>query len=91
LEALVNGLPVIVSGCCGFAEHVRAAQAGIVLPEPFAQAALDAAVARVAEPTRSANFSRNGIAYGRSAVPQDGLTVAADAIECDRGPGGSAP
>ena len=81
LEALVNGLPVVVAGCCGFAEHVRAASAGVVLAEPFAQTALEAALARVAEPTRAAAFSRNGVEYGRSAVPFDGLTVAAEVIE----------
>ena len=81
LEAMVNGLPVVVSGCCGFAEHVRAANAGIVLPEPFAPSDLAAALARAAEPELAAAFSRNGIDYGRNAVPFDGLTVAADVIE----------
>ena len=81
LEALVNGLPSIVTGCCGFAEHVQAAGAGIVLPEPFAQTDLDAAVIRIADPPLAAAFSRSGIDYGRNAVPRDGLTVAADVIE----------
>ena len=81
LEALVNGLPWIVTGCCGFAEHVQAAGAGIVLPEPFAQTDLNAAVIRIADPPLAAAFSRSGIDYGRNAVPRDGLTVAADVIE----------
>lgn len=81
LEAMVNGLPVIASGCCGFAEHVHAANAGIVLEEPFAQSALEAALVRAVEPGLAVTFSRNGIDYGRSAVPLDGLAVAADVIE----------
>jgi UDP-glucose:(heptosyl)LPS alpha-1,3-glucosyltransferase len=81
LEALVNGLPVVVAGCCGFAEHVQAAHAGIVLSEPFAQAELEAALAQLAEPALAGSFSRNGIDYGRRAVPLDGLTAAADLIE----------
>jgi UDP-glucose:(heptosyl)LPS alpha-1,3-glucosyltransferase len=81
LEAMVNGLPVIASGCCGFAEHVRAAGAGIVLSEPFAQHELEAALARGAEPQATASFSRNGTDYGRTAVPVDGLAAAADVIE----------
>jgi UDP-glucose:(heptosyl)LPS alpha-1,3-glucosyltransferase len=81
LEAMVNGLPVVVSGCCGFAELVRAANAGIVLAEPFVQGELEAALARAAEPQLAAAFSRNGIDYGRSKVPQDGLTIAAEVIE----------
>ena len=35
LEALVNGLPVLTTSVCGYAEHVRAAGGGIVLEEPF--------------------------------------------------------
>jgi len=33
LEAVVNGLPVIVTAACGFSSHVRAAAAGVVLPQ----------------------------------------------------------
>jgi UDP-glucose:(heptosyl)LPS alpha-1,3-glucosyltransferase len=35
LEALVNGLPVVTTSACGYAKHVHAAGAGIVLKEPF--------------------------------------------------------
>ena len=45
LEALVAGLPVVVTGVCGYADHIEAAGAGLVLPEPFSQADLDAALA----------------------------------------------
>lgn len=44
LEALVAGRPVLATGGCGYAAHVRTADAGAVLPEPFAQSALDAAL-----------------------------------------------
>lgn len=94
LEAIANGLPVVASGCCGFSEHVRAAAAGIVLGEPFAQDALEAALVRAEEPGLAASFSRNGIEYGRAVVPLDGLIVAADVVEkgAKRGPGtGAAP
>ncbi|MEE2940979.1 MAG: glycosyltransferase family 4 protein [Planctomycetota bacterium] len=47
LEALVAGRPAIATSCCGYATHVQAADAGVVLPEPFAQAALDAALSRL--------------------------------------------
>ena len=85
LESIINGLPVIASGCCGFAGLVRAAEAGIVLPEPFRQDALEAAVTRLDDPALGGLFSRNGIKYGRSVVPLDGMVVAADVIE--HGPG----
>ncbi len=35
LEAMALGLPVVCSGVCGFADHVRLAKAGRVLSEPF--------------------------------------------------------
>jgi UDP-glucose:(heptosyl)LPS alpha-1,3-glucosyltransferase len=81
LESIVNGLPVVASGCCGFASLVRAAGAGIVLPEPFQQAALAAAVTSLQDPAVAELFSQNGIEYGRNMVPFDGLLTAADVIE----------
>ncbi|MEC8493365.1 MAG: glycosyltransferase family 4 protein, partial [Planctomycetota bacterium] len=47
LEALVAGRPAIATGCCGYATHIQAANAGAVLPEPFAQSALDDALSRL--------------------------------------------
>jgi len=88
LESLINGLPVIASACCGFASLVRAADAGIVLPEPFRPDALAAALTRLEDSELAARFSRNGIEYGRSVVPLDGMAVAADVIE--HGPAQSA-
>jgi len=41
LEALVAGLPTIVSAACGYSFHVAQAGSGWVLPAPFSQADLD--------------------------------------------------
>ena len=46
-EALLAGLPVIVSAVCGYAPVVARAGAGIVLPEPFTPEALSAALIEV--------------------------------------------
>src|SRR5215467_13959449 len=35
LEAVVNGLPVVTTSVCGYAQHVAAAEAGLVIDEPF--------------------------------------------------------
>jgi UDP-glucose:(heptosyl)LPS alpha-1,3-glucosyltransferase len=40
LEALVAGLPVLVSAVCGYAHYIAEADAGLVLDEPFEQAQL---------------------------------------------------
>ena len=37
LEAIVSGLPIIVSGICGYSPYVKEADAGAILSEPFDQ------------------------------------------------------
>lgn len=37
LEAIAAGIPQLISGVCGYAFHIKKAQAGIVLSEPFTQ------------------------------------------------------
>jgi glycosyltransferase involved in cell wall biosynthesis/GT2 family glycosyltransferase len=81
LEAIVNGLPAVVTGLCGFAEHVTKSGAGIVLPEPFVQADLDAAVTRMRDPATAEAMSLAGIKYGRETAPVSGLDQAADVID----------
>lgn len=70
LEALVAGTPVIASGACGYAPRVAAAGAGIVLPEPFEQAALDRAVHElVASPAVRATYAARALAHA-DATPE---------------------
>ena len=79
LEALVNGLPVVTTAVCGYAGHVREADAGAVVPEPFAQEALVAAL-REAGGERAARWSANAARYGERPELYSGLEVAADII-----------
>ncbi len=44
VEALTARLPVITTDVCGYSFHVREAKAGIVIPSPFTQQALDKAL-----------------------------------------------
>ena len=62
LEALVAGLPVLTTATCGYALIVDAAGAGVVLREPFQQAALDQALARMVSGGLEA-YRRRGLAY----------------------------
>jgi UDP-glucose:(heptosyl)LPS alpha-1,3-glucosyltransferase len=79
LEAMAGGLPVITTEVCGYAEHVAAAGAGVVLAEPFEPAALGRALAAATPPTLAA-WSENAAAYaGRDAL-YSGLDRAADLI-----------
>lgn len=41
LEALASGLPVLVSGICGYAHYIDKAHCGLVIPEPFKQSAFN--------------------------------------------------
>jgi UDP-glucose:(heptosyl)LPS alpha-1,3-glucosyltransferase len=47
LEALVAGLPVLVTDICGYAHYISEAEAGWVLPSPFSQAGLNAALGAI--------------------------------------------
>jgi UDP-glucose:(heptosyl)LPS alpha-1,3-glucosyltransferase len=81
LEAIINGLPVVTTEVCGFAEHATAADAGIVLSEPFSDAALLQALSRIADPEIARRFSANGMRYGERDELYAGLEHAARLIE----------
>lgn len=51
VEALVAGLPIIVSGICGYAHYVKEAQCGVVLSEPFNQNEMNEALEYLASNT----------------------------------------
>lgn len=80
LEALVNGLPAIVSAACGYADHVARANAGIVLAEPFLQADLIARLRAAQDAGVRARWSMNGIRYGETTDLYRGLSRAASMI-----------
>jgi UDP-glucose:(heptosyl)LPS alpha-1,3-glucosyltransferase len=68
LEALVAGLPVLCTAVCGYAPYVDAAQGGQVLPEPFAQDALDAALAAImANAPLRRSWQQNALAWAETA------------------------
>ena len=65
LEALACGLPVVVSGVCGYAHYIAQAQAGWVLPEPFDQALFNRTVRAALERGDLAQVGRRGIDFAR--------------------------
>lgn len=66
LEAVVFGLPVLVTANCGYAYHVERAGAGIVLPQPFDQSAFNAAFRRMHDPSECQSWQENAIRYAAS-------------------------
>ncbi|HEY6131758.1 MAG TPA: glycosyltransferase family 4 protein [Halioglobus sp.] len=65
LEALAAGLPVITTDVCGYAHHVKAARAGILLPSPFSQEQLDRAVMRYMDGVFRAECRNSALLYAR--------------------------
>lgn len=80
LEAVINGLPVVTTSICGYAEHVDLAKAGLVVPEPFSARAFKVALASANDPADAARWSENGRRYGERGDLYRGLHEAADAI-----------
>jgi UDP-glucose:(heptosyl)LPS alpha-1,3-glucosyltransferase len=83
LEAIVNGLPVVASAVCGYAEHVTRANAGLVLPEPYTQAGFIAKLREAQDVKLRAQWSANAIRYGETADLFRGLSRAAAVIAGD--------
>ena len=63
LEALVAGLPVLVTDVCGYAHHIAAAGAGLVMDSPFSQQALDKAVVQTLEPDFLGACKKSALSY----------------------------
>ncbi len=80
LEAMANGLPVVTTANCGFAPHVVAAKAGLVIPVPFQQQAFEAALSEAAAAPLE-TWSRNAIAYCANPRLYSGIEHACNLIE----------
>jgi UDP-glucose:(heptosyl)LPS alpha-1,3-glucosyltransferase len=81
LEAMIAGLPVLCTAACGFSGHVAEANAGIVVPEPFEQPALDRALAEMMDgPCRRA-WSEAALEYAETADLHSGQEQAGHLIE----------
>ncbi|MCQ4346319.1 glycosyltransferase family 4 protein [Pseudomonas stutzeri] len=81
LEALVSGLPVLVTDVCGYAHYIAEADCGRVLPSPFAQERLNQYLAEMlADDAARARWAANGLAYADTADLYSMPQKAADVI-----------
>jgi UDP-glucose:(heptosyl)LPS alpha-1,3-glucosyltransferase len=82
IESMLAGLPALVTKNCGYAHYLSSQNAGIVLPNPFSQAALDEAFVRL---LTSADERRVWAQNGLRARERDELfgmvTAAVDHLE----------
>lgn len=85
LEALVAGLPVLVTDVCGYAHYIAEADAGRVVPSPFSQATLDGMLAEMlSDPAARGLWASNGLAYAAHADLYSMPERAADVILGER-------
>ena len=68
LEAITAGLPVLATDVCGYAAHIKQADAGRVLASPFEQSILDQTLEQMLTSPDREKWSQNGLAYGRPAL-----------------------
>lgn len=81
LEALVAGLPVLVSAVCGYAHYIAEADSGRVLPEPFEQGQLNRELEHMLEDDAArVRWASNGLAFADSADLYSMPERAADVI-----------
>lgn len=85
VEALANGLPVVTTDICGFAEHVEKSGAGKVVHGPFDRSIFSRYLAEVCSAANTF-FSNNGIIYGADPKLYSGIGVACDLIEAESWP-----
>lgn len=66
IEAIVAGLGVVTTDVCGYAEYVKRAQSGIVLPSPFSQSELNKILEAILNSKLlRAKWRQNGISFGQ--------------------------
>ena len=66
LEAIIAGLPVLVTEACGFAFHVERSQTGLVTPEPFSQHEYNKQLAYMLNSSEYSSWVENGIKYSNT-------------------------
>jgi UDP-glucose:(heptosyl)LPS alpha-1,3-glucosyltransferase len=85
LEALVSGLPVLVSAVCGYAHYIAEADCGRVLSEPFEQAQLNQQLAAMLnDASLRKNCGANGLSFAARADLYSMPQHAADVILAER-------
>lgn len=67
LEAIVAGLPVLVTDVCGYASYVTEAGAGELVPSPFSQSSFSKQLCDMIVSDSKKEWKNNGLEYASSA------------------------
>ena len=81
LEAMIAGLPVLVTANCGYAHFVSEAGAGLVTPVPFQQTRFEEDLVTMLRGSRQAEFSNAGLAIGDDETIYRMVPVAVSLLE----------
>jgi len=81
VEAIAAGLPVLATSVCGYASHIEKAGAGLLIPQPFSQDAMNDLLARMLISNELPVWRRNALAYVTTADIFSLHEKAADVIE----------
>lgn len=81
LEAMVSGLPTVVTTICGYSPYVLESNAGEVLDSPYRQENFNQVLRSAVEhPLKRAEWARNALAYSASADLYSRIDRAADVV-----------
>ena len=81
LEAIVAGLPSLVTDVCGYSHHVTQSRAGMLVPSPFDQGEFNILMYNMLTSSQRPQWQHNGVEYGRTRDLYNLNEVAADIIE----------
>ena len=81
LESMVFGVPVLATDVCGYAELVKTAQGGVIVPSPFDQEDMNLSLKQLLTTPQLATLAKNALSYGRTAPLMDRSRRAAKLIE----------
>lgn len=81
LEAMVSGLPTVVTEICGYSPYVRESEAGVVLDAPYRQEDFDQALSgAVGDKECRQRWAQNALRYSATADLYSRIECAADVV-----------
>lgn len=81
LEAIVAGVPVLATDACGFAFHIKQANAGLVIPSPFKQSSLNSLLKEVLTSGQYSQWKKNALNYSKTQDLYSRINCAVEVIE----------
>jgi UDP-glucose:(heptosyl)LPS alpha-1,3-glucosyltransferase len=81
LESIIAGLPIIATEICGYAFHIKRADAGLVIQQPFKQHTYNNLLLEMLTSQQRQHWQCNGIKYGNTEDLYHRAQIASDIFE----------